>query len=121
MGGSDLAFATSVASFWQLAVTDEGLREETAPGRALASVLTSLLKFVTTALLLATHFTVPVKLLETLLDVAADAWVVVEVLVEALDEHPATVAAEITITSNAIRFILLKTFHLDRLGVPEQV
>ena len=67
MGGSVLAFVTSVAGSRQLAVIAEGLREQTAPGRAVASVLTSLLNAVTTVLLLVTHFTVPVKLLATVL------------------------------------------------------
>lgn len=120
MGGSVLAFDMSAASSWQLAVTAEGLREETAPGRAVASVLTSLLSAATTALLLVTHFTVPVKLLATVLDVAADAWVVVvELLVDALVEHPAIAAAEITTASTAIRFILFIPFIWVTIEVPQ--
>ena len=79
MGGSAFAVARSVASFWQLAVTAEGLRDDTAAGSAVPRVPTSALNAVTTALLVVAHFTVPVTLLATVVDVATV--VVVELLV----------------------------------------
>ena len=88
IGGSALAVATSVVSFWQLADTADGLVEDTAPGSAVASAATSALSEETTPLLEATHFTVPTTLLATVVDVTVVDGVVVE-LVLVLDEHPA--------------------------------
>ncbi len=118
MGGSAFAVATSVANFWQLAVTAEGLREDTAAGSAVPSALTSALNAVTTALLFAPHFTVPVTLLA--IDVAVDARlvVVVELLVEV--EHPVITTAVTMTASTAMRFILLDLSSGQSTGTPRQ-
>jgi len=113
--GSALAVATSVVSFWQLADTVDGLVEDTAPGSAALRAATSALKAETTALLEATHFTVPTTLLATVLDVLADGWLVVVelVLVLVLEEHPAMATAAMITTSAAMRFLMV---DLSRFG-----
>lgn len=105
MGDNAMAVATSVASFWQLAVTVDGSVDDTAPGSAVPNAATSELSVVTTALLVVAHFTVPTTLLAAAVEVVVDGSVVVLVL--ALDEHPVIATAATTIANPANSFLMV--------------
>ena len=88
-------------------MTADGLVEDTAPGRAVASAATSELSDVTTALLELAHLTVPTTLLATVDDVLVDGWFVVVVLAVVLDEHPAIASAATSAASAATCFLMM--------------
>ena len=72
----------------------------------------------TTVLLFATHFTVPVTLLATVDDVGAGAWPVVVVELVLDDEHPVITSRGNQDSQHCYTFHLVGPFFWARYGIP---